>query len=80
MRILLTLTLVVSLYFFTIHRQTKKTRETEKPPERNKTPRTERSHEEKLRFPEGTETPESKRLPDVVIIGVKKSGTMTLGT
>ena len=74
----LTISLVVSLYFFTISHQTKKTLETEKPPERNKTPRTERSHEEE-KLSEETETPESKRLPDVVIIGVKKSGTMTLG-
>ena len=73
----LTISLVVSLYFFTIYHQTKKTLETEKPPERNKTP-TERSHEEE-KLSEESKAPESKRLPDVVIIGVKKSGTMTLG-
>ena len=73
----LTVSLVVSLYFFTIY-QTKKSLETEKPPKRNKTPKSERSHEKK-RLSEGTKSPESKRLPDAVIIGVKKSGTMTLG-
>ena len=67
---------VVSLYFFTNHHQIKKTK---KPPEINITPTTERSHEEEQRLREGTETSESRRLPDVVIIGVKKSGTMTLG-
>ena len=74
----LTIFFVVYLYFFTIYQQTKKTRATEKPPERNKTPTTEISREEEQRLHEGTKTAESKRLPDVVIIGVKKSGTMTL--
>ena len=47
-------------------------------PEGIKTPATERSREDEQRLHEGTKTAESKRLPDVVIIGVKKSGTMTL--
>ena len=50
--------------------QTKITLETEKPHEMIHV-------EEKI--PEGAKPEESKRLPDVLIIGVKKSGTMTLG-
>ena len=69
----LTISLVVFLYFFTIHHPTKKTLEIDKPPKKNRTPRTEKP----LQKEEITE--EKKRLPDVVIIGVKKSGTMTLG-
>ena len=57
-------------YTFTMDQQTKITLETEKPPER-------KNVEEKI--PEGAKPLESKRLPDVLIIGVKKSGTMTLG-
>ena len=86
----LTVSLLVFLYFFTSYHQTKKSLKTEKPPKRNKTPRSERSHKEKRlsegtksleskSLSDGTKSPESKRLPDVVIIGVKKSGTMTLG-
>ena len=59
-------------YTFDIDQQTKITLETEKPYERMKI-----HVEEKI--PEGAKPEESKRLPDVLIIGVKKSGTMTLG-
>ena len=69
----LTISLAVFLYFFTNHHPTKKTLEIDKPPKKNRTPRTEKP----LQKEEITE--EKKRLPDVVIIGVKKSGTMTLG-
>ena len=79
----------MSLYFFTINHHTKKTEkfpernkieisvgEEQKPPERNKIVI---SVGEEQILNEGNKTVESKRLPDVVIIGVKKSGTMTLG-
>ena len=79
----------MSLYFFTINHHTKKTEkfpernkieisvgEEQKPPERNKIVI---SVGEEQILNEGNKTAESKRLPDVVIIGVKKSGTMTLG-
>ena len=70
---LIIISLFLALYYtFTIYQQTKITLETEKPPERKKT-------QEEERIPEGARPQESKRLPDVVIMGVKKSGTMTLG-
>ena len=70
---LIIISLSFALYYtFTIYQETKITLETEKPPERKKT------HEEE-RIPEGEKRQESKRLPDVVIMGVKKSGTITLG-
>ena len=84
--------LVVSLYFFTINHHNKKTVKTETRPERNKIEisvgeeqkppernEIEISVREEQKLNEGNKTAESKRLPDVVIIGVKKSGTMTLG-
>ena len=77
MKLISTNLLIISLFFalyytLTIYQQTKITLETEKPAERKKT-------QEEERIPEETRPQESKRLPDVVIMGVKKSGTMTLG-
>ena len=72
--IFVTLMIVFSLFFafysFTVYQPIKKILETEKPPERKT--REEEKNSDRTRISE------SKRLPDVVIIGVKKSGTETL--
>ena len=70
---LIIISLFLALYYtFNIYQQTKITLQTEKSPEGKKT-------QEEERIAEGARPQESKRLPDVVIMGVKKSGTMTLG-